>query len=164
LIIDTTTDTAIRSNLGANLTDYYKWMGGVLGNDGKIYAIPNNSTDILVINPLTQTADRTTINSTSLLGTDKWVGGILSTDGKIYCIPYDAQNILIIDTNNNKLEITNFGTSITGLNKWSGAVLDLKGDIYCSHFDASDILKINENYVNNPLPIKRCVSGYYNKY
>ena len=33
----------------AGLTDTYKWYGGVLGPDGKIYGIPFNSTSVLII-------------------------------------------------------------------------------------------------------------------
>jgi len=33
----------------AGLTDTYKWFGGVLGPDGKIYGIPCNSTSVLII-------------------------------------------------------------------------------------------------------------------
>ena len=35
--------------MGATLTDTSKWYGGVLGPDGKIYGLPYNATDILII-------------------------------------------------------------------------------------------------------------------
>ena len=38
--------------MGANLSDASKWVGGVLGPDGKIYGIPRNSTSILQISPI----------------------------------------------------------------------------------------------------------------
>ena len=41
--------TASRSAMGATLTGTSKWYGGVLGPDGKIYGMPYDSTDILII-------------------------------------------------------------------------------------------------------------------
>jgi hypothetical protein len=35
--------------MGATLSDSSKWLGGVLGPDGKIYGIPYSTTDILVM-------------------------------------------------------------------------------------------------------------------
>jgi hypothetical protein len=46
-----TTATRISMGLSAGMTDTYKWYGGVLGTDGKIYGIPLSSTNILVIAP-----------------------------------------------------------------------------------------------------------------
>ena len=86
---------ATRSAMGADLSGGYKWFGGVLGNDGKIYGIPFNSTDILIIDPSTGTATRSAMGA-SLSGSYKWRGGVLGNDGKIYGIPYDSADILII--------------------------------------------------------------------
>ena len=69
-----------------------KWYGGVLAPNGKIYAIPLNSTQILEIDPNTQT--------TTLFGdfsdSNKWAGGVLAPNGKIYAIPYSATQVLEI--------------------------------------------------------------------
>jgi hypothetical protein len=35
--------------MGATLSGASKWIGGVLGPDGRIYGIPLDSTDILII-------------------------------------------------------------------------------------------------------------------
>ena len=43
--------SATRSAMGAALSGTYKWYGGVLGPDGKIYGIPFNAADILIIDP-----------------------------------------------------------------------------------------------------------------
>ena len=86
--------TATRSALGASLTGSDKWTGGVLGPDGKIYGIPWNATDILVIDPVAGTATRSALGA-SLTGTDKWFGGVLGPDGKIYGIPGNATDILV---------------------------------------------------------------------
>ena len=51
-----------------------------------IYGIPYNSTSVLKIDPVTDTA--TTFGSLS--GTSKWFGGVLAPNGMIYGIPYDS--------------------------------------------------------------------------
>jgi hypothetical protein len=77
---------ASRDALGATLTGNNKWFGGVLGPDGKIYGIPSDSTDILIIDPIAGTATRSNMGAT-LTDTSKFVGGVLGPDGKIYGIP-----------------------------------------------------------------------------
>lgn len=88
---------AVRGAMGATLTDTIKWVGGVLGPDGKIYGIPTNATDILIIDPVAGTATRSAMGAT-LTDTAKWRGGVLGPDGKIYGIPYNATDILKINT------------------------------------------------------------------
>ena len=91
------TGNATRSSMGASLgSGDRKWAGGVLGPDGKIYCVPDNSSDILIIDPLTQTATRSSMGA-SLSGSDKWAGAVLGPDGKIYCVPRSASDILIIN-------------------------------------------------------------------
>jgi hypothetical protein len=77
------------------LSDGSKWIGGVLGPDGKIYGIPYSATDILIIDPVAGTATRSALGAT-LTGTIKWGGGVLGPDGKIYGIPFNATDIFRI--------------------------------------------------------------------
>ena len=58
-IIKTSSDF-LRTNEGiktlfGNLAGDYKWVGGVLAPNGKIYGIPLNSAQILEIDPIAQT-------------------------------------------------------------------------------------------------------------
>ena len=87
--------TATRSNMGASLSGTSKWIGGVLGGDGKIYCTPTNSSDILIIDPANQTATRSNMGA-SLNSNYICNGGVLGRDGKIYGIPDDVSDILII--------------------------------------------------------------------
>jgi hypothetical protein len=87
--------TATRSNMGATLSGATKWVGGVLGPDGKVYGIPYNAADILIIDPVAGTATRSNMGAT-LSGADKWFGGVLGPDGKVYGIPRNATDIQII--------------------------------------------------------------------
>ena len=79
-------------NLFGSLSGTFKWWGGVLAPNGKIYGIPYNSTQILEIDP--------EIGTTTLFGSlgtgPKWVGGVLAPNGKIYGIPYNSTQILEI--------------------------------------------------------------------
>ena len=81
--------------MGASLSGTSKWIGGVLGGDGKIYCTPTNSSDILIIDPANQTATRSNMGA-SLNSNYICNGGVLGRDGKIYGIPDDVSDILII--------------------------------------------------------------------
>ena len=89
------TATATRSNMGATLTGTNKWAGGVLAPNGKIYGIPNYSSNILIIDPVAGTATRSNMGA-SLPDTNTWAGGVLAPNGKIYGMPIETTNILQI--------------------------------------------------------------------
>ena len=84
--------------MGASLSGGYDWNGGVLAPNGKIYCVPSNSSDILIIDPVANTATRSNMGA-SLSGSSKWIGGVLAPNGKIYCVPGNSSDILIIDKN-----------------------------------------------------------------
>lgn len=72
------------------------WQGLVCGQNGKLYAIPFNSSVVAIIDPLTSTVNLTKI--TGITGTLKYSGGVLGPDGIIYCIPRNASKIMTIKT------------------------------------------------------------------
>jgi len=117
---------ATRSTMGASLGGDYKWHGGVLGPDGKIYGIPEDASDILIIDPVAGTA-------------------VLGPDGKIYGMPYNASDILIIDPVAGTATRSDMGASLSGSYKWYGGVLGPDGKIYGMPYSASDILTIDPN-------------------
>ena len=55
--------TATRSSMGASLSDVTKWAGAIRGNDGRIYCVPFNAADFLVIDTVTNSATRTALNA-----------------------------------------------------------------------------------------------------
>ena len=70
-----------------------KWFGGVLAGSGKIYSIPLFSTSVLIVDPVTNTADTTTITGLSTV----WAGGVLAESSrKIYGIPYSSTSVLFV--------------------------------------------------------------------
>ena len=95
--------TATRTTFGLSVGGY---TGGVLSTDGLIYCVPDNSTDILIINPFNDTATKTTFGLT-LSDVDKWEGAVLGKNGKIYGIPSLSNDILIIDPINKIANRTN---------------------------------------------------------
>lgn len=102
----------------------YKWIGGVLAKNGKIYCIPHYAPVILVIDTATDTA--TTIPAES--GNLKWFGGCLAPNGKIYCIPHTSSKVLVIDPETDE---THTFSAMSGDRKWAGGILGPDGKIYC---------------------------------
>ena len=66
----------------------YKWGGGAIGPDGRIYAIPSDATAVLRIDPVTE--DVQTLGDVAPTK-NKWQNGIVGRDGAIYAIPADAE-------------------------------------------------------------------------
>ncbi len=127
--------------ISINETDS-KWWGGVRGTNNKIYGIPFNAEDILIIDPATNTATRSTMVA-DMTGTNKWASGCRGPDGKIYCVPYGAPDVLIIDPVAGIALRTDFGLDLRDTNKWAGAVLGADKKIYGIPRDSSNILIID---------------------
>jgi hypothetical protein len=116
------------------------WPYGILHPNGKIYGIPRYATSVMIIDPVTNTVDTTTL-PTGIASGNNFVGGVLHPNGKIYVAPYTANSngrVLIIDPSTNTVDTT----SIIGLvniangpggTKLSGAVHS-NGKIYYPPF------------------------------
>ena len=104
----------------------FKWTGGVLAPNGKIYGIPSTANSVLIYDPKTKEVD-TTIEVMS--GNSKWSGGVLAPNNKIYCVPDSLanRNILVIDPKSNTTELYPFVKN----GRWAGGVLAPNGKIYC---------------------------------
>ena len=83
----------VTTQLFGSLSGTNKWRGGVLAPNGKIYGIPFNSTQVLEVDPATQTTQL----FGSLSGANKWGGGVLAPNGKIYGIPINSTQVLEVD-------------------------------------------------------------------
>lgn len=122
-IMDTTS-----LNIAADATDN-KYSGGVLAPNGKIYCIPNSATNVLIIDPLTNTLDTTTISGLS--GNFKWAGGVLAPNGKIYLPPHNASTVAIIDPSNDTIDVVTI-TGVPGAATTNGGCLAPNGKIFCA--------------------------------
>jgi len=137
---------ATRETFGADLSGDMKWQGGVLGPDGKIYGIPYNATDILIIDPVAGTATRSDMGA-SLQGSAKWSDGVLGPDEKIYGVPFNATDILIIDPVAGTATMWNMGAVLIGTEKWRGGVAGPGGRVYGIPYNATDVFVIASEYI-----------------
>eukprot|EP01043_Picozoa_sp_COSAG02_P072226 COSAG02_NODE_13523_length_1383_cov_2.374611_1_plen_317_part_10 len=78
------------SNMGGLTGSTYKWAGGVLAGNGKIYGIPGHAASVLIIDPVAGTTDTSSMGG--LTGLSKWFGGVLAGNGKIYGMPNNAES------------------------------------------------------------------------
>ena len=77
--------------IGSEHAGNYKWSGGVLGPDHKIYCVPFDAPRVLRIDPAT---GATELIGSEHAGNGKWYGGVLGPDHKIYCVPCNAPRVL----------------------------------------------------------------------
>lgn len=134
------TTTAKIATLGATLTS--NWIG-VAESNGKLYNMPWDATDILIVDIATQAATRSNMGA-SLTGTRKYSSAVVGADGKIYGIPRDATTILIIDPVAGTATESNMGADLSGADKWhNGFVSTYDNKIYCCPVSATDILIID---------------------
>ena len=90
---------ALRPCLPCNPTrahePWSQWIGGVLAPNGKIYGIPYQTEQVLIIDTADNSIDTSSI--TGLAGGAKWMRGALAPNGRIYAAPHFKDFILIID-------------------------------------------------------------------
>ena len=123
-----------------------KWSAGVrVGN--KIFGIPLDANNVLVID--TDTADVSAVNISSLSGAGtwpcKWSGGV-AVGSFIYGIPLNSDSVLLVDTVSGTVDTSTITGAGVARNKWSGGVLYSDGHqslIYCIPLDASYLLVID---------------------
>lgn len=140
----TSTGTASATQFAGSYADVNKWFGGVLGPDGKVYGIPFHSSTILVIDPVSGTATRTTMGASIAGGIAQWAGGVLGPDGKIYAAPRSADTILVIDPLAGTARTwAPTAINLADANKWTGGVLGPNGKIYFIPENAADLLVVD---------------------
>ncbi|KAG8468134.1 hypothetical protein KFE25_007186 [Diacronema lutheri] len=115
-----------------------KYLGGVLGADGCVYAVPGKAPRVLKIVP--KTGEVVTIGP-AWRGSFKWLRGV-RCGHKIYCIPCHHERVLKIDTSTG--EVALIGDSYAGLFKWHGAVVAADGcSVFCIPQKAERVLRID---------------------
>ena len=132
-----------------------KWKGGVLAPNGMIYGILHNSTEVLKIDPINDSAS----TFGSLSDFSKWAGGVLAPNGMIYGIPYNSTTVLRIDPIMDT--VSTFG-DFSGTGKWFGGILTLGGVVYGIPFKGSMILKVGGGF--NDAEPDFCLSRFFNKF
>jgi hypothetical protein len=121
----------------------FKWQGGVLAADGRVFGVPYMSSSVLIFNPSTGSTDTGRIGGFATFA--KWFGGVLSPTGKIFCTPFTAESVLVIDPSKNAASSLDFDKmpQLIGRSKWSDSVLARNGLIYLVPFLSTTVLRID---------------------
>ena len=77
-------------------------MAGGLGADGKIYGMPYDATDVLVIDVTQRSVSTVPINAAdtkTTISRSRWSGAAFSADHRIFGIPMDEAAVLVVQPN-----------------------------------------------------------------
>lgn len=142
--------TEIGANLrtGKHRSDgKYKYLGGVLGRDRRLYFIPSDADHVLQIDTETDVVREI---GGSLEGErivqNKWQNGFVSGDGVIWGIPLKSETVLTVRTFSDRAAepiVETVGGPFGGLNKWEGGVMSADGRMYCMPLNHKEVLEID---------------------
>ncbi|KAH8044051.1 hypothetical protein JL722_14872 [Aureococcus anophagefferens] len=114
--------------------DKYKYLGGVVAKDGRVYCIPSDADRVLRIDPATSEATYVGLDLSHLAdgqsrGQNKWQNGYCAAaDGCVYAIPLKCETVLKIDPTKPPDDcVSTVGGPFPGLNLWEGGVVGLDG-------------------------------------
>ena len=132
---------------GPPLMGREKYLGGALGRDGKIYAIPGHARRVLRIDPSTGVAD---LVGPSFEGAFKWLRSVTCpVSGAIYGLPCHSDAVLkivpsLVPGEDPEITLIGAGRCGTGPWKWHGGVLSPRdGKIYCIPQFAERVLRVD---------------------
>ena len=90
-------DTQLKLLCSSKLSGELKWQGGVAGLDGRIYGIPANSREVLIVDAREGSVSTfgRLLSSDSIYGDieDRWCGGVLTKEGKIIGVPFNGSQV-----------------------------------------------------------------------
>lgn len=116
------------------------YWGCSIGVDGRIYYAPYASTNILVLNPITDTT--TTIATGLVLGSAMYKSVCMAKNGNLYFAPYNTTQIMILNT---RTSTVSFLGTFSGSNLYSGITATTNDRLYLCPFGANNIAIINPN-------------------
>ena len=137
----------------------FKYWGGAIAPNGKIYCTPSfgGVNNVLVINTLTNTT------STIALAQSGYTGAVLGRNNKIYLTPFDGPVgvVRVIDPTTDTVvaSIPGLPTGV-GIYKSEGGVLAPNGRIYCPPFQINFVPIINTQLPSLP---EWPLQAYFNK-
>jgi hypothetical protein len=97
----------------------------VLLHDGRIFLVPNYSTQAWIYNPTTDTVQ---IASGAYPGGDAYRGGVLMSDGRVFMIPFNTTQPAIYDPITDTKTVTN----LFSVNGYVSGVLLPDGRVFCN--------------------------------
>ena len=130
-----------------------KWAGGVLGPDGYIYATPTGATNILRVDPLSQSTDLVG-EDLSEMGYDEWTfwAPVLGADGIVYGVPSHARFILGYNTTSEETKLIAEGHPLLQARfKFGGGVLASNEAIYFMPHKHMKVVKFDPKHPENIL-------------
>lgn len=136
----------VSDDANGNMVGAAKWYGIYQGADGRLYCVPYNATEVMIIDPsndsisFIDTAGATTFGNGNLSGAQKWDGGCVYGN-YIYCSPSGATDFLKINTLNGTCE--RLGTVPAGTAKWAISTLGPNGYIYMFPYFDNRVIKFN---------------------
>lgn len=145
LKIDTTNNSV--SMIGPSFgTSNNKWTDAIVApNNGCVYGIPDTRTDILKIDPATDTV--TTFGDLSTV-TARASSAVLGIDGLIYGIPTSFLDTTMLRVNpfNDTIDEVPFSApnrQFANGTSWQGAATGIDGAMYAAPFQNWDVLKVS---------------------
>lgn len=110
------------------------WWGCSIGVDGKIYYAPYQSTDILVLDPATNTTATIATGLTAGPAMYKSVG--MAKNGNLYFAPYNETQIMILNT---RTSTVSFLGTFSGTNLYSGITASTNDRLYLCPYGADNV-------------------------
>jgi len=132
-------------NLPESMNGSFKWCGGAVAANGKIYGAPYNAGSVLVFDPESSTCTALTLPA-SLQGVDrKYTGMALGPDGLLYCAPSNVQQVLVIDPCKDELSFVPLPNAVEASqrDRWYGIAAATDSALYCAPFCCDSVLRIN---------------------
>lgn len=118
---------------GAVAAGTTKYVSGVLAPNGKIYFIPLNASEVLVVDTVNNTSYTFGNITTGDSGASsaRYYGGVLAKNGKIYCPPGSASKVLVIDPVTETISYLPTDLGATSTKFFNGSLVP-NGKIYCA--------------------------------
>jgi len=114
-----------------NLFGSTKYAGNIIHPNGKVYLLPNASTNLGILNPSNMSITTLAPGIPAGYNTYPYSGGVLAQDGKIYLVPSQTTYIVEIDPSNNGFTSYAGPTHTTAQSMFvAGGTLAPNGKIY----------------------------------
>ena len=135
LNITTGIETPVATSLPAD-----SWWGCCIGVDGKIYYAPYESSNVLVLDP---TTDTTALLPTGLARTAAMYKSVcMAQNGNLYFAPYNQANLMILNTRTSTFSLITDPIFATA-NAYSGITASTNNQLYMCPYGANSIAIVN---------------------
>lgn len=141
-------DNSTLDDLGtpAGRTGSSKWSDIAFApNVNKLFSSPMNAQTVLIVDPLTNTTDTTSLGGLGT-NTSKWQGiAFASTVNKLFAAPYNAGSVLVIDPMTNTTDTSTLVIEgQQGSAKWHGiAFVPVVNKLFAAPFSADAVLVVD---------------------